>query len=447
VRAGLAVVTVVTVLVVTVPGGVPAPAAGIRLDPGGVRLVATAVRTTPAPRPSTAQPSVAGVPGWYGEQEPTAQQVAESQRRAAELHARMDAQAGQLGQARAALTAAARQASIALERYSTAASARHQAQLAQDQAEQALLQAQLDLAAQRAVLGRWARQAYADGVGLSDYPAVATVLRGGSTDDLGTTMLLLARVGASKSRAVEGLARAKAAQGAAVEDARDAAAAADAAAVIAEQASTARDAAVRAQQQTVSRLESNVAATATAAGQADDEAEVLARARAAAEREAGFAAGRGGAPRDGRNLVTGPVGECAGGDLGRFGNGRIPLSALCPLATASGEYLRADAAFSFDRLSRAYAVRFGTPICVTDSYRSYDEQVRVYAERPRLAARPGTSNHGWGTAADLCGGIERFSTDTHDWLLLHAPLFGWFHPAWAEPDGSMPEPWHWEFGG
>jgi hypothetical protein len=27
----------------------------------------------------------------------------------------------------------------------------------------------------------------------------------------------------------------------------------------------------------------------------------------------------------------------------------------------------------------------------------------------------------------------------------NAPLYGWFHPAWAEPTGTMPEPWHWEF--
>ena len=75
------------------------------------------------------------------------------------------------------------------------------------------------------------------------------------------------------------------------------------------------------------------------------------------------------------------------------------------------------------------------------------DQVRVSAERPGLAARPGHSNHGWGTAADLCGGIDRFGTPTHDWMLANAPLFGWFHPAWAEPSGKLPEPWHWEFGG
>jgi hypothetical protein len=32
-------------------------------------------------------------------------------------------------------------------------------------------------------------------------------------------------------------------------------------------------------------------------------------------------------------------------------------------------------------------------------------------------------------------------------MLVNAPLFGWFHPAWARPNGTLPEPWHWEFGG
>jgi LAS superfamily LD-carboxypeptidase LdcB len=123
------------------------------------------------------------------------------------------------------------------------------------------------------------------------------------------------------------------------------------------------------------------------------------------------------------------------------------VALLCPLPAAAGKYLRADAAYAFSRMSQAYAAAFGSPICVTSAYRSYDDQVRVSAERPGLAAKPGYSNHGWGTAADLCGGIDRFGTATHDWMLANAPLFGWFHPAWAEPSGKLPEPWHWEFGG
>jgi hypothetical protein len=133
----------------------------------------------------------------------------------------------------------------------------------------------------------------------------------------------------------------------------------------------------------------------------------------------------------GGNAVTGAVGSCAGGDVEHYPNGMIPISALCQLAAQPGQYLRADAAAAFDRMSRAYAARFGAPLCVTDSYRTYAEQVRLKAEKPTLAATPGTSNHGWGTATDLCGGIESFGTPEHEWLATNAPLYNWFHPSWA----------------
>jgi LAS superfamily LD-carboxypeptidase LdcB len=69
----------------------------------------------------------------------------------------------------------------------------------------------------------------------------------------------------------------------------------------------------------------------------------------------------------------------------------------------------------------------------------------VYETKPTLAAVPGTSNHGWGTAVDLCGGVERFDTDEHAWVVEHGPSYGWIHPSWAAAGGSRPEPWHFEY--
>jgi len=89
----------------------------------------------------------------------------------------------------------------------------------------------------------------------------------------------------------------------------------------------------------------------------------------------------------------------------------------------------------------------GTPVCVTDSYRSYAQQVALYRTKPDLAAGPSTSQHGWGVAADLCGGIQDPGSPANTWMKAHAGLYGWFHPAWAEPNGSRPEPWHWEYSG
>ncbi len=107
----------------------------------------------------------------------------------------------------------------------------------------------------------------------------------------------------------------------------------------------------------------------------------------------------------------------------------------------------ADAALAAARMSRAYASVFGTPICVTDSYRTYSAQVDVYARKPTLAAVPGSSNHGWGVALDLCDGVQSFGTKQHVWMQQNAMAFGWFHPAWAQAGGSKPEPWHWEYAG
>jgi hypothetical protein len=153
-------------------------------------------------------------------------------------------------------------------------------------------------------------------------------------------------------------------------------------------------------------------------------------------------AGQSVAPSGGSRAVTG----CAGGPTASYPNGRIPLALLCPLKSAPQHRLQAGAAAAFDRLSDAYAQRFGRPICITDSYRSYEQQVRLKAEKPTLAAVPGTSNHGWGTAVDLCGGIETsYTTPQHTWMTTFAPTYGWINPAWARPGGSKREPWHWEF--
>lgn len=131
---------------------------------------------------------------------------------------------------------------------------------------------------------------------------------------------------------------------------------------------------------------------------------------------------------------------------GGFANGMIPSEALCALNGVSYHALRCDAATAYDAMSQAYVKQFGTAICITDSYRSFAAQVRLYAEKPGLAAVPGTSNHGWAMAVDLCGGIESFSSVQHAWMVANAPKFGWLHPDWARQGGGREEPWHWEFG-
>jgi cell wall-associated NlpC family hydrolase len=131
---------------------------------------------------------------------------------------------------------------------------------------------------------------------------------------------------------------------------------------------------------------------------------------------------------------------------GGYPNGLIPPSAMCPLGVG-GHSLRCDAAAAYRAMSAAFAAAFGSPMCITDSYRTYASQVRLYGEKPTLAAVPGTSNHGWGLAVDLCGGIDHYGTAQYGWMKANAGRFGYLHPDWAEPGNGREEPWHWEYAG
>lgn len=138
-------------------------------------------------------------------------------------------------------------------------------------------------------------------------------------------------------------------------------------------------------------------------------------------------------------------GEAAGA-WGGYPNGLIPSSVLCSIGIG-GHALRCDAAQTFLLMSRAFAERFGQGLCVTDSYRTFSAQVDLYRRKPALAAVPGTSNHGWALALDMCGGVQSFGTAQYAWLAGNGPAFGWVNPVWARPGGGREEPWHWEFVG
>jgi cell wall-associated NlpC family hydrolase len=151
---------------------------------------------------------------------------------------------------------------------------------------------------------------------------------------------------------------------------------------------------------------------------------------------------------------VGPAGPCgaplpepgpATPQWGGWSNGQIPSGALCELGVYR-HALRCDAAASYKALSAAYQAEFGHPMCITDSYRSLGAQVAAFYAKPALAAVPGTSNHGWALAVDLCDGVNVFGTPQWTWMTQHAGRFGFVQPAWAGPGGKKPEPWHWEYG-
>jgi D-alanyl-D-alanine carboxypeptidase len=137
-----------------------------------------------------------------------------------------------------------------------------------------------------------------------------------------------------------------------------------------------------------------------------------------------------GAVRTTRTAAGGPV------ELARYGNGRIPENALQRVG-ATGHRLWAPAATSLDALMRA-ARQDGVNIGITDSYRPFAEQVDLarrkglYA-RGGLAAKPGTSEHGWGLAVDL-----DLDARAQSWMRANAARFGF---AATTPR----EPWHWSY--
>ena len=124
-------------------------------------------------------------------------------------------------------------------------------------------------------------------------------------------------------------------------------------------------------------------------------------------------------------------------ELAVYGNGHVPPDAL-ELIGQGGHRLWGPAAESYKALVAA-AHDQGIDLTVTDSYRTYDQQVQLAAEKGIYAdggwaAVPGTSNHGWGLAVDF----NVNSPAALDWLRANGHSFGFV-------EATRREAWHWEF--
>ena len=123
-------------------------------------------------------------------------------------------------------------------------------------------------------------------------------------------------------------------------------------------------------------------------------------------------------------------------DLAAYGNGRIPASALANVGTTDHK-LWAPAADAMTRLI-ADAKRDGVTIGINETYRPYAEQVDLAHRKGLysqggLAAKPGTSEHGWGMAADLDLNAKALT-----WMRANAGKYGF--------DNNVPrESWHWAY--
>lgn len=117
-------------------------------------------------------------------------------------------------------------------------------------------------------------------------------------------------------------------------------------------------------------------------------------------------------------------------------NGRLPATVLAPIP---GGRLRKDAAAAWNAMcerARQQHRPVPRPVGPVSSYRDYDAQEhfwRLYQSgRGNPAARPGTSNHGWGVAVDaLAAGWPT--------LRVLAPRY-----AFTNVEGArVGEAWHW----
>ena len=361
---------------------------------------------------------------------------------AAELEAKARQQQTQLTEEQQQQAITDAEAFAALEAY----------QLAQRRADEAARQARAQaarlLSAKRATelaqerLARYIASMYRSGMGDTRIAVLSSLASSENPEKLFSGLGLAQQVGTNQNDAVDGLTRAQATQATATARAESAEAAEEAATLQAAEAKTVADAAVAAAAARVAAATEALIATKEAAGVAAAREALMAQAEVIARQRSGIP------PEaiDGAYALR-PVAECVGGTTTGYPNGRIPTTALCPLWGTAGQILRADAAAAFNEMSRAYAQQFGAPICVTDSYRDYPSQVAVAAAKPTLAAFPGSSNHGWGVATDLCDGIESYSSPQHQWMVANSMAYGYFLPGWAQAGGSKPEPWHWEFAG
>ena len=90
---------------------------------------------------------------------------------------------------------------------------------------------------------------------------------------------------------------------------------------------------------------------------------------------------------------------------------------------------------------------------INGAFRSYDDQVRVKEEKikqgkPKDAATPGTSNHGFGLAVDFSQNGKQLTTamPQYKWLKENAGKYGFKRLPWGtKPEGENWEAWHWEY--
>lgn len=152
-----------------------------------------------------------------------------------------------------------------------------------------------------------------------------------------------------------------------------------------------------------------------------------------------------------------------------FNNGQIPTNKmklnknLSRNLEGDAAYLLAEASDALDIMMAAFnASSFSgkQKIVFTDGYRSLARQQALYAKYgDGRAAKPGTSNHGWGIAIDMFWGVRTtmykdnskrpsgYKHPNYKWFLNNGYKYGWYNPVKLRDDSGTDEWWHWEYHG
>ena len=172
------------------------------------------------------------------------------------------------------------------------------------------------------------------------------------------------------------------------------------------------------------------------------------------------------------------LGNAAGLNNTIVENGKLPPDLLGTLNTDYSAYaakMLKDTLPKWDALAAAYHKQFKGekfPAQPGGGYRTFEKQGKMYVDPKlinkdgkHLAAKPGTSNHGLGTALDISSDIVQFGNDRYQWLFENSTKTEYqiIHPCWARQKrdtstiaasrcngcltdkcGTNVEVWHWE---
>ncbi|MEE1619913.1 SH3 domain-containing protein [Zafaria sp. Z1313] len=141
-------------------------------------------------------------------------------------------------------------------------------------------------------------------------------------------------------------------------------------------------------------------------------------------------------------------GKTTAAQLRRSANGKLPSSALVAIPWDPQKNLIAGPALAdLTRMNAAFKKKFGRDLEVDLTYRTLGMQRYLYTDLgPMIAARPGTSSHGWGLAIDFPETKPYgFGGAYYTWLKKYSKQWGWVHHKRLEQGSPYAEAWHFEY--